>query len=80
MDRLRDTAALDRWIDSAAPGDAAEYHRGYLARDIAEGPALLRLAEAAYAGWRAGRVHLVQRRHGPGDYSYLAIARPERRR
>jgi len=35
-----------------------------------------------YPGWRArralifaeeGRVHLVQRRHGDGDYSYLAI-------
>jgi hypothetical protein len=77
------------WIGQAGPGDTLEYHRGFLARDTL--PQGTRLAErdraelarvAHRARWAAERdlLHLVQRRHGPDDYSYLAIARarPER--
>jgi hypothetical protein len=30
-------------------------------------------ADAAFEAAEQGRVHLVQRRHGPFDFSYLAI-------
>lgn len=60
---------LDCWMAVSAPGEACRYHRGELAcsRSLL-GAAALRLAER-------GLVELVQRRHGAGDYSYLAIRR-----
>ena len=70
------------WLGMAFPGDRIEYHRGYLAVDQAAGRSLLgdadrrqlsRLARRALIFAEEGRVHLVQRRHGDGDYSYLAI-------
>ncbi|HET6377006.1 MAG TPA: hypothetical protein VFG05_01650 [Methylocella sp.] len=83
--RLRLTEAeFCGWLGQAAPGDIIEYHRGFLALDRM--PAAQRLAErdrtellklARRALWAAEHdlVHLVQSRHGPDDYSYLAIAR-----
>ena len=74
------------WIGHAAPGDIFEYHRGFLARDIVpldnrlserDQAALVRLARRARWAAEAGLIHLVQRRHGPEDYSYLAVARPK---
>jgi hypothetical protein len=41
-------------------------------RDRAE---LVRLARRAWHASERQLIHLVQRRHGPDDYSYLAIAR-----
>ncbi|MGE0424958.1 MAG: hypothetical protein AB7O88_22055 [Reyranellaceae bacterium] len=71
-------AAFVDWMCAARPGDASVYHRGLLAADRSNGsnPKLARLANCAL--WAAERqlVHLVQRRHGPKDYAYLAIARP----
>lgn len=76
---------LCAWLGQAAPNDALEYHRGFLALDInVHGTRLAdreraELARVARRAWWAGErewVHLVQRRHGPDDYSYLAIARP----
>jgi hypothetical protein len=73
------------WVGQAAPGDSLEYHRGFLAVDIdarsgrlaeAERHELVRLGRRAYWASQVGRVHLLQRRHGPSDYSYLLIARP----
>jgi hypothetical protein len=72
------------WLGSAAPDDALEYHRGVLAADV--NPQATRLNDreraelarvASRARWASGRglVHLVQRRYGPGDYSYIAILR-----
>ena len=70
------------WLGMAFSGDRIEYHRGYLAVDQAAGRSLLgdadrrqlsRLARRALIFAEEGRVHLVQRRHGDGDYSYLAI-------
>jgi len=65
------------WLGQARPGSVLAYHRGFLATDRAwsASPALDRLA--ARIAWAAGQgwVELVQRRHGPEDSTYLAIAR-----
>jgi hypothetical protein len=68
------------------PGDRVEYHRGFLALDTLPKWTPLQEPErkelvclAIRARWAAEHnlVHLVQRRHGPDDFSYLAIARPK---
>jgi len=73
------------WLGQAEPGDTLEYFRGHLVvdanphgsrlpeRDRAE---LGRTARRAFWSWEHGLVHLVQRHHGPDDYSYLLVARP----
>jgi hypothetical protein len=72
------------WIGQAVPGDVLEYYRGYLALDTfshgtrlaeRERAELVRLARRAWSAGEQKLIHLVQRRHGPHDYSYLAIAR-----
>jgi hypothetical protein len=77
---------LCRWVGQAAPGDILEYYRGFLALDIArqsthlperERAELARVARRAWWAAERGLIHLVQRRHRSGDYSYLAIARPK---
>jgi len=82
-------AALCAWLGAAAPGERLAYHRGFLARETspltqllpdAERLALLRLANRAWALAEAGLAHLVQRRHGEEDYSYLIVARRRPRR
>ena len=85
--RLRiDETDLCGWIGQAAPGEIFEYYRGFLAPDIAspgtqlperERVELVRLARRAWWASEHKLIHLVQRRHGPDDYSYLAIARPK---
>ena len=79
---------LCAWIAQAEPGAVLEYHRGFLALDrtafgrLADAPAraaLGLLANRAHDLAERGLVHLVQLRHGPEDYSYLAIARPRRK-
>lgn len=76
---------LAAWIGAAAPGETMEYHRGFLAVDAASLISGLTESErkelkrvASRARWAAEKrlVHLVQRRNGPSDFSYLAIARP----
>jgi hypothetical protein len=73
---------LQTWAAHAAPGARCVYHRGHLAED--RHPITSRLGEAArrqldgtadlaLAMAPTGQVLLVQRRHGDGDYSYLAI-------
>lgn len=78
--------ALCAWIGQAAPGDILEYHRGFLALDITvhgtrlcerDRAELARMARRAFLAAENDLVHLVQRRHGPDDYSYLAVARPK---
>jgi hypothetical protein len=72
------------WVAQAAPGEALEYHRGFLGIDT--GPVistlpepgrlrLAALASAAHRAFEAGLVHLVQLRLGPDCFAYLAIAR-----
>jgi hypothetical protein len=79
-----DETDLCGWIGQATPGDVLEYHRGFLALDTAspgthlpdrERVELVRLARRAWWASEHKLIHLVQRRHGPNDYSYLAIAR-----
>ena len=76
------------WIGQASPGAMLEYHRGHLAHDVSpqnkkrgedERAELLRIARRAWWASEKGLVHLVQRRHGADDYSYLVIARPKPR-
>jgi hypothetical protein len=70
-----------RWLMRSAPGASLEYHRGHLiwdrapASDLTRGErqALCRIADAALEAAERGLVHLVQRRNGPFDFSYLAI-------
>jgi hypothetical protein len=73
------------WLGQATPGDALEYHRGFLVVDLTPfgGPMcsearseLARTSTRAYGLAERGFVHLVQRRLGPDTFSYLAIARP----
>src|SRR3954452_24324134 len=76
---------LCAWLSQAAPQDALEYHRGFLALDVdahnsrlANSDRLELLQLASRARWAAEKrlVHLVQRRLGESRFSYLAIARP----
>lgn len=73
---------LHAWAARAAPGARCVYHRGHLTED--RHPITTRLGEAArrqldrtadlaLAMAATGQVLLVQRRHGDGDYSYIAI-------
>ena len=75
-------AALFRaWVARAKPGERLEYHRGFLTVDRSPGSrlaeqdrrALAELAGAARYAAEANQVHLVQRRNGPADFSYLAL-------
>lgn len=70
------------WLAMAMPGSATVYYRGHLGRDRCRSTTALperdrqgltALARQARLAAEDGRVHLVQRRHGEGDYSYTAI-------
>jgi hypothetical protein len=81
-------AAFFAWLGRAEPGQRLAYHRGHLiwdrspASDLAEDErrALAKVGDAVFAAAEGGRVHLVQRRHGPFDFSYLAIKAAAARR
>jgi hypothetical protein len=74
-------AAFRAWLARAKPGERLEYHRGFLTIDRSsasrhterERRALAKLADTALKAAEADRVHLVQRRNGPADFTYLAI-------
>jgi len=67
------------WLGQAEPGDMLTYHRGLLAADRVHSSELGHLASRAFSLAETSLVHLVQRRHGPDDFSYLAVARPKAR-
>ncbi len=75
--------SFEDWLAKSLRGDVLEYHRGYLVADRLVLPendratafAIDATGHAALRASDAGRVCLVQRRHGPKDYSYLAIKR-----
>jgi hypothetical protein len=78
-------ATLCRWLGAAAPGDQFTYHKGFLAVDCdsssdrptqREKAELRRVARRAMLAAETGLAHLVQRRNGPNDFTYLLIARP----
>ena len=82
-------AELMAWLVRAAPGDRIAYWRGHLAIDASPLASPLcsehriRLAGIGDLAWRmarAGWIHLLQLRHGPNDFSYLAVARPRSHR
>jgi hypothetical protein len=74
-------AGFNHWLLRARPGQQLEYHRGMLTRDRSRGSglseqerrALARIADAALRAAEDGLVHLVQRRNGPFDFSYVAV-------
>lgn len=86
---LLDEARFCAWLAKAAPGTALVYYRGHLTYDRMPSaktlPEPLRLQLSALARrvlqcGEDGLVHLVQRRHGENDFSYIAVVRPRRRR
>lgn len=79
---------LCNWVANARPGHRVEYFRGLLAHDRMpsakalpehERLALVALAKRVMQLAEDGRVLAVQRRHGDGCYSYLAIKTRHRR-
>lgn len=72
---------LERWFSTAKAGDTIEYFRGFLCLDRGAGSRLgddageelEHIATALMAMAEGGHVHLVQRRHGPFDYGYIAV-------
>ena len=85
MALIIDVAGFEGWLRAAHPGSRITLHRGHLCVDRALRPdapndadseacaALNRLADRAMRAAEQGLVHLVQQRHGPEDFSYLAI-------
>lgn len=76
--------SLCGWIGQAAAGDVLEYHRGFLALDASpqgkrlaeeDRAELVKVAQRAWWASEKGLVHLVQRRVGPDEFRYFAIAR-----
>jgi hypothetical protein len=76
---------LCAWLGTAAAGDQLAYYRGFLAVDLAstdraltkaEQAELRRVARRALFAAESGLAHLLQRRNGPDDFTYLIIARP----
>ena len=77
-------AMFRAWLAGANPGERLEYHRGLLATDRIKGTNSLKeterrklaaVADHALALADRGKLHLLQARHGYGDYSYWAVAR-----
>ena len=84
MRRLTETAFC-AWLGQAHPNAVLVYHRGVLALDASISSQtpdrdvrreLARVARRAWWAAEQGLVHLLQRRNGPDDFTYLAIARP----
>jgi hypothetical protein len=69
------------WLARAGSCSWFEYHRGLLIWDRSPASALpdehrralAKIANAVFQAAEQGQVHLVQRRRGPFDFSYLAI-------
>jgi hypothetical protein len=79
---MRLTAGRFRsWLARSEPGAVLEYHRGLLILDRSpaselsedERRTVAKIADAALNSAADGLVHLVQCRHGPFDFSYVAI-------
>lgn len=72
-------ADVRSWLYNAEPGENITYFRGVLSRATGENgsPDVIRhlkaVAEELWDAGRAGYVHLVQKKNGLNDYSYMAI-------
>jgi hypothetical protein len=84
---LISAAEFRGWLARAASCSWFEYHGGLLIWESAPASALsdehrralAKMANAVFQAAEQGEVHLVQRRNGPFDFSYVAIkARPAR--
>ena len=49
------------------------YHTGFLAVDAEKSPEAAAIRKAAWKLYEGGRVNLIQKRHSPGVYDYIAI-------
>ena len=71
------------WLARSEPGASLQYHRGWLIIDRSPASELTEdvrrnlgsVADAAMRASDKGKIHLVQHRNGPFDFSYLAIKR-----
>ena len=79
---IMDKTSFDAWLRAGHPGSRITYYRGHLIVDREPRCSdpngetrtqLNRLATRALRAAEQSLVHLVQQRHGDGDYSYLAI-------
>jgi hypothetical protein len=78
---LISVAEFRGWLAGPESCSWFEYHRGLLIWDRSPASALsddhrralAKIADAALQAAEQGQVHLVQRRRGPFDFSYLAI-------
>jgi hypothetical protein len=78
---LSSAADFRGWLARTGSCPWFEYHRGFLIWDRSPGSklsdvdrrALAKIANAVLQAAEQGQVHLVQRRRGPFDFSYLAI-------
>jgi hypothetical protein len=76
---LSSVAEFCGWLARTGSCPWFEYHRGLLVLDRspesnlpdADRRALAKVADAAFRSCEHGQVHLVQRRWGPFDFSYL---------
>jgi hypothetical protein len=77
-------ASFRAWLAGARPGERLEYHRGFLAIDRIKGMSslneperrkLVAVADQALALADRGGLHLLQERHGDGEYSYWAATK-----
>jgi hypothetical protein len=81
LDPRASLTSFNRWLLRAPPGDQLEYHRGMLNRDRSPASGMsdeqrrvvARIADAALRAAEDGLIHLVQRRNGPFDFSYMAV-------
>jgi hypothetical protein len=77
---LISVAEFRGWLARAESCSWFEYHRGLLIWDRSPASgltetdrrALAKIANAVFQAAEQGEVHLVQRRNGPFDFSYLA--------
>jgi hypothetical protein len=85
-DSVRGTR-IRQWLKEAEPGQSIQYFRGFLALGVdasglpltePERQAAVRTADQLFRAAQRQLVHLVQRREGPMNWTYVAIARSSR--
>ena len=77
--------AFCAWLGQAHPNAVLAFHRGLLVLDASphsqtfhgqDRKELSRVARRAWWAAEQGLVDLLQRRNGPDDFTYIAVARP----
>lgn len=62
-------------VQRARPKRLVQYYRGYIFSDRAQNAAVDALANEAWALYKEGLIHLLQRRMGEYDYIYYFVVR-----